>query len=177
MDLTRKLFFKIDKLNWDQILTEAKSNAPKRKDFGTTLNPGTKNTDSYDTQISRYQIDRTLGTDLWVKVNISREHSYDKWSSRARNAGIHGEGWMKLISMTDIYYTFYFVNYNALRRDSGSIYNVPHVYDKEVMDYVMGDEIRLKKEYIHPVMPLQYKTTAELTNEYDDYNGYDDDEE
>ena len=147
MEATRKLFLKIDKLDWNQILNEANANTPKRDSYGKTTNPGKLNTYHYDSHIDTYDIERTMGTDTWVKVHVNREESYNSWSDNARNAGVHGNGWMKLNSMTNTYYFFNWINSHG-RKAHGYVGEIDPTYSKFDMDMALSEEHKLRKAYI-----------------------------
>jgi len=163
LDLIRKFFLKVDKLDWKQIFDDAYNNQPTRESFGTTGDPGAYITYTYDRQLDQYAIERTLGTDEWVLVKINRESSYDKWARSARHAGVHDEGWMKLNSMTKTYYFFNFINYDNTRREHGYVGTIKSRYSPEAMEFALSEEIKMNKDYFEVIKPVQYRTTEDLT--------------
>ena len=94
-----------------------------------------------------------MGKDLWIKVNIVREDSYDRYNSN--NPGVDGFGWIKPISATDKFYQFYWL---------GNRYQDNPSYTPQSIASATRNPIKLKKIYIRVVEPVEYMSTEELTD-------------
>lgn len=148
---TYSLFAKIETIDWQSILDRINTGVPKESDFITTKDPGRLDTSEYDTAITDYNIARIIGKDIWIRVNITREESYDRWSSYSTNPGVDGVGWIKVSSATPKYYLF-----NWIEGNGGS-------YRKQDVLKSLRKTIKMKKIYIKPEMPIMYQSTEDLT--------------
>lgn len=146
------LFKKIDTIDWQSIINQINEGVPKRSQYVTAPDPGYKDTSKWDESITNYNISRIIGKDIWIKVNISREESYDRYNSN--NAGVDGNGWIRVKSATDKFYIFNWIE--ARYRGNDDLFNESTVTSAARHTY------KLKKIYISPVEPIEYVTTKEL---------------
>lgn len=148
---TYELFAKIETIDWQAILDKINSSVPKREEYVTEPNPGYLDTSDYDKAITHYDIARVMGkdTDTWIKVKIKREESYDSYNST--NPGVDGDGWIRVLSATDKFYTF-----NWLSGSNSS-------FSQDKITRALRYTVKLKKIYIFPVKPVEYATTEDLT--------------
>ena len=156
LQATYNLFSKVDTIDWQSILTKLSNDVPKKEDYVTTQDPGYLDTREYDEKIKNYDISRIVGKDLWVKVNIRREDSYDRWSSYCNAPGVDGRGWVKVLSESDKFYTF-----NWLDLGNGS----NDEFKPEYIEKQLRKKYRLKKIYFDTIKPIEYLTTEDLTAE------------
>lgn len=152
MKITYDMFNKLKNVNWKDVLNKINSNIPTAEDFIKTEHPGYRDTSKWDNAITNYNISRIMGKDLWVKVNIVREESYDRYNSN--NPGVDGKGWMKPISATDKFYQFYWLS---------SRYRDNDTYSQSQISNTTRSPIKLKKVYIRVVEPVEYMSTEDLT--------------
>lgn len=148
---TYELFSKIETLDWEAIINKINSSVPERDKYVTEPNPGRMDTSSYDAAITHYTISRIIGKDIWIKVDIKREESYDRWNSNY--GGVDGWGWIQVISATEKFYTFHWLEGDRAAFDVGDVARAQR------------RDIKLKKIYIYPQEPVEYATTEELTAE------------
>ena len=152
MKTTYDMFNKLKNVDWKDVLNKINSNVPAAEDFITTEHPGYKDTSKWDNAITNYNISRIMGKDLWVKVNIVREESYDRYNSN--NPGVDGNGWMKPISATDKFYQFYWLS---------NRYRDTDTYSQAQISSATRNPIKLKKVYIRVADPVEYMSTEDLT--------------
>jgi len=150
---TYELFAKIETIDWQSVLDKINSSVPKEEDFIKSKNPGYLDTSSYDEQITNYNIARIIGKDMWIKVDIKREESYDRYSDWSTNPGVDGKGWVKVISATPKFYTFNWIGGNYT------------TFPTSTVDKALRRTYRMKKIYIKPVTPIQYQSTDDLRAE------------
>lgn len=153
LDILKKtydLFAKIETIDWQVILDRINNGEPKEEDFIKTKNPGYLDTSELDEQITNYNIARIIGKDIWIKVNIVREESYDRYSSYSTNPGVDGKGWIKVDSVTPKFYTFHWLSGDSTSFPSGTVNSA------ERRTY------KMKKIYIKPIEPIEYQTTDDL---------------
>jgi len=153
LKVTYDVFSKLKSINWDDVLMKINTGIPVEENFITTENPGHIDTSKWDDAITAYNLSRTMGKDLWVKVIINREDSYDRYNSN--NPGVDGRGWINLVSATDKFYTFYWLECRYNDSDSFSLAQIQSATRRTV---------KLKKIYISVMEPVEYLTTAELTS-------------
>ena len=146
---TYELFAKIETIDWESIINKINSSVPQRDNYVTEPNPGYMDTSDYDKQITHYTIARVMGKDIWVKVQINREESYDSYNSS--NPGVDGWGWIRVLSATDKFYTF-----NWLKGDRTS-------FESDTVQRALRRQIRMKKIYIKPHEPVEYMSTEDIT--------------
>lgn len=158
MKATYELFSKIEVIDWDTLLRKVNNEVPKEDDYVKTPNPGYMDTRPWDEKIDNYDVTRIVGKDTWIKVQIHREESYDRWSDYSNAKGVDGTGWIKVESQTDKFYTF---NWLSCRDREGSDDNFSENQVTRALRYTY----RLKKIYFSIVKPIQYMTTEELTEE------------
>lgn len=151
---TYDLFAKIDTIDWDSVISHICNSAPKKEEIITEPNPGYFSTQDWDTKIAQYEINRIIGKELWLKVKINREESYDRYNSN--NPGVDGDGWVMILSQTD---KFYFFHWIPSRYDDEE---APR-YTKYKIERALEETYRLKKVYFKPTHPVQYATTKDLT--------------
>lgn len=151
---TYDLFAKIDTIDWNTIISRIAEDAPKREDTVTAPDPGRYSTYEWDTAIDQYDFDRIIGKDIWIRVKINREESYDRYNSN--NPGVDGDGWVMILSQTD---KFYFFHWISSRYDEEE---APR-YSKYKIEHALVETYRLKKVYFKPKHPVQYATTKDLT--------------
>lgn len=151
---TYDLFSKIETIDWNAVISHICNSAPKKEDIITEPNPGYFSTQEWDSKIAQYEINRIIGKDLWLRVRINREESYDRYNSN--NAGVDGKGWVKINSQTDKFYVF---NWLGSQYDDSEV----QTWDPSYINSQMRHEYRLKKIYFEPIQPIQYATTADLT--------------
>jgi len=151
---TYDLFSKIDTIDWNAVISHISNSAPKKEDIITEPDPGYFSTHKWDSKIAQYEINRIIGKDLWLKVRINREDSYDRYNSN--NAGVDGQGWVKINSQTDKFYIF---NWLGCRYNDDEI----QTWEPSYINSQMRHEYRLKKIYFEPIQPIQYATTDDLT--------------
>lgn len=151
LQATYALFSKIDTIDWQTVLDHINSGVPTQDKYVSAPAPGYKDTSKWDESITNYNIKRIIGKDIWIKVYIRREESYDRYNSN--NAGVDGDGWIKVDSATDKFYIF---NWLANR------YSSDDVFDKNKVDSALRHTYKLKKIYIEPAEPIEYMSTAEL---------------
>lgn len=149
---TYDLFHKIDTIDWEAVINKINSGVPVEDEYVTEPNPGRMDTSSYDAAITHYTVARIIGKDIWIKVDIKREESYDRWNST--NAGVDGVGWIQVMSATEKFYTFHWLDGDRDIFDSGDIQRA------------LRKQVKLKKIYIHPIEPTEYQTTEDLTRQY-----------
>lgn len=150
MKRTYDLFAKIESIDWQAVLDRINSSVPKESDYVTEDDPGMLDTSKYDTAITDYNIARVLGKDIWIKVEIKREESYDPYSDWSPNPGVDGHGWIKVLSATPKFYTF-----NWMSGDDTA-------FPANKFDRALRKEIKMKKIYIHPITPVQYQSTEDM---------------
>lgn len=148
---TYTLFKKIDTIDWQTVLDHINSGVPTQDKYVSEPNPGYKDTSKWDESITNYNIKRIIGKDIWIKVRINREESYDRYNSN--NAGVDGDGWIKVESATDKFYIFHWLEGRYKDTDE---------FDKNKVDSALRHTYKLKKIYIQPKEPVEYMSTAEL---------------
>ena len=153
MKITYDMFNKLKNVDWKDVLNKIKSSVPLSENFIKTEHPGYKDTSKWDDAITSYNITRIMGKDLWIKVNIVREDSYDRYNSN--NPGVDGWGWIKPISATDKFYQFYWL---------GNRYQDNPSYTPQTIASATRNPIKLKKIYIRVAEPIEYMSTEELTD-------------
>ena len=135
------LFQRIDSIDWISILSDAKSNVPKREDYVKTERPGYLNVSSYNEKIADAMVRQTKGEDLWVGVYVERSDSFSPHRSNAKDPELYQFGWLNLISETKANYVFHWIsdrNYNGLNSDIPS----------RVVKKALESSYKLKKQYI-----------------------------
>lgn len=149
---TYDLFDKMETIDWQAILDKINNSEPKESDFITTEHPGRLDTSEYDAVITDYNIARIIGKDIWIKVNINREDSYDRYSDYSTNPGVDGKGWIKVYSATPKFYTFNWIGGDDTSFSAGTV------------NKALRRTIRMKKIYIEPITPCIYQSTEDLTD-------------
>lgn len=164
---TYDLFAKIETIDWNAVITHICNSAPNKEEMITTPNPGSYSTYKWDDAINQFNLSRTVGKDIWVRVNIHREESYDRYNSN--NAGVDAHGWVKINSQTDKFYIFNWLGDRFNKNEKTRTYNLSTVQT------ALRHEYRLKKTYFKPLSPLQYATTEDLVYDGRDSGDYSDD--
>lgn len=164
---TYDLFAKIETIDWNAVITHICNSAPDMEAMITTKNPGTYSTYKWDNAIDQFNLSRVVGKDIWVRVKINREESYDRYNSN--NAGVDDHGWVKINSQTDKFYIFNWLGDRYNLREKSRTYNV------SAIQTALRREYRLKKTYFKPLNPLQYATTEDLIYNGRDSGDYSDD--
>lgn len=155
LQATYNLFTKIDTIDWEAVINQINNSVPKKENYVTVENPGYKDTSKWDDAISAYNLNRIVGKDAWIKVNIIREDSYDRWNST--NAGVDGTGWIRIKSATDKFYVF-----NWLEDRYSNRSNKSNGFLKSYVEGALTRTYKLKKIYIHPLEPIEYSSTEDL---------------
>lgn len=155
---TYDLFAKIETIDWNAVITHICNSAPDMEAMITTQDPGSYSTYKWDNAIDQFNLSRVVGKDIWVRVEINREESYDRYNSN--NAGVDDHGWVKINSQTDKFYIFNWLGDRYKLLEKSRTYNVSAIRT------ALQREYRLKKTYFKPLNPLQYATTEDLI-----YNG------
>lgn len=170
---TLDLFDKIETIDWEELLYRIYNEVPKYKDYVTVADPGYLNTKPYDHQIDQYDLSRIIGKDIWIKVDIEREQSYDRWSDYSNSPGVDGVGWIKILSQTEKFYTFLWLS------DGDKLRDIPVTsFALSRVNRAMQNSHKLKKIYFKVKRPLEYYTTEELKEEIiPEYKSQTDDEE
>ena len=99
-----------------------------------------------------YNIDRIIGKDLWVKVNIIRERSYDRWSYSSKYPGLDGIGWIQVVSSTPAYYTFHWLKDEYHRQ----------LFSVREISRASSEQYTLKKNSTQLIQPVEYRSTEDL---------------
>lgn len=149
---TYDMFQKLDTIDWNTIIDKINQGVPKEEDFVKEPYPGRMDTSTWDSSIKNYNISRIIGKDLWIRVDINREESYDRYNSN--NPGVDGDGWVQITSATDKFYIFHWLE---------CTYDCKTDFPKNKIDYALRREYKLKKIYFSPKEPLEYATTRDLT--------------
>ena len=164
LQATYNLFSKIDTIDWESVINQINNSVPKKESYVTVEDPGYKDTSKWDTAISAYNISRIIGKDIWIFVNITREESYDRWNSN--NAGVDGKGWIRIQSATDKFYVFNWLESRYHDR----------LFSQNEITGASRRVYKLKKIYIHPIEPIEYASTEDLTESQKPHIDFGDDD-
>lgn len=150
---TYEFFEKLSQLDLEYIMRDANAKSPKKEDYYQVKDPGKKEwvTQPFSQMKSNARLDDCAGKDLWIFVDITREHTYDPGRTNARYRGVQGKGLIKVVKASRTNVIFYWLK------------------SKSTMDYSEYDingatsqEIKLERNRIDVLSPFMSYTTDDL---------------